>query len=59
MRRKQKTLFVVCRCAKRGKKSIPVFYAVCSTQDRAERQVDKLTMKLGPTFLIIDAPLDP
>ena len=55
----EKKLFAVCRCIKRGKKSIPVFYAICSMMDIAQRHVDKLTKKFGPTFIIIDAPLDP
>lgn len=53
---KQKKVFACCRWTKRNQ---PVFYAVCSTMDRAQRQVDKLTARFGPTFLIIDAPLDP
>lgn len=51
----QKKLFVVCKF----RRNTPIFYAVCSTMDIAMRQVDKLTMRFGPTFIIIDAPLDP
>lgn len=54
--RKQKKVFACCRWTKGNQ---PVFYAICSTMDIAQRQVDKLTMRFGPTFLIIDAPLDP
>ena len=53
---KQKKLFACCRWTKRNQ---PVFYAICSTMDIAMRQVDKLTARFGPTFIIIDAPLDP
>ena len=65
--RKQKKLFVVCRYSQRVIKHparssssyIPIFYAVCSTFDRATYQCDKLTKKFGPTFIIVEAPLDP
>ena len=53
---KQKKVFACCRWSKRSQ---PIFYAVCSTMDIAMRQVDKLTARFGPTFVIIDAPLDP
>ena len=65
---KQKKVFVVCRqvnpteatCTGRVQPNWNItFFAVCSTYDQAERQVDKLTKRFGPTFIIIDAPLDP
>lgn len=57
---KPKKLFVVVRYTKRNASTGTYpFYAVCSTMDRAQRKVDDLTEKLGPAFLIIEAPLDP
>ena len=57
---KEKKLYVVVRYTKRGalSGSYP-FQAVCSTMDRAQRKVDDLTKEFGPTFLIIEAVLDP
>lgn len=57
---KQTKLYVVVRYTKRNalKGDYP-FYAVCSTMDRAQRIVDNLTKRYGPTFLIIEAPFDP
>lgn len=58
-----KKLFVVCKIHEHGTPYAtqfdPKFYAVCSTQDRAQIVVDKLTERFGPTFVIIEAPLDP
>ena len=65
---KPKKLFVVCRYVPEkevtalGRKQPNwnlTFFAVCSTMDIAQRQCDKLTARFGPTFIIIDAPLDP
>jgi 2-methylisocitrate lyase-like PEP mutase family enzyme len=55
-----KNLFIVCRFWLKAKNHpIQEFFAVCTTMDRAQRMVDKLTAKFGPTFIIVDAPLDP
>lgn len=55
-----KKLFAVVRYTKRNALAGQYpFYAICSTMDRAQGMVDNLTKKFGPTFLIIEAPLDP
>lgn len=51
-------VFVSCRFIS-GASPKEEFYAVHTTQDQAERQVDKLTAKFGPTFIITEAPLNP
>ena len=57
---KQKMLFIVCRFWLRSKNQpVQEFFAACSTMDIAQRQCDKLTKKFGPTFIIVEAPLDP
>ena len=56
----QQKLFIVCRFWLKSKNHpIQEFFAACSTMDIAQRVCDKLTAKFGPTFLIIEAPLDP
>jgi hypothetical protein len=63
-------VFVTCKQTEdRELNSVAVFYAVHTTMDQAQRQVDKLTMDFPPekeaegvppdTFIIIDAPLNP
>ena len=51
---KQKTVYVVLRM----NTALPNVSGVCTTFDRATYQCDKLTKKFGPTFIIIEAPLD-
>ena len=56
-----KKVFVTCR---RGldyeMHPINILYAVHTTEDRAQDQVDRLTAKLGPLgFIIVDAPVNP
>jgi hypothetical protein len=66
--KRSKKVFAVCRqvnpeeVTRLGRKQPNwnlTFFAACSTMDIAQRQVDKLTARFGPTFIIIDAPLDP
>ena len=58
--RKQKMLFIVCRWWLKAKNHpINEFFTAHTTMDRAQRQCDKLTMEFGPTFIIVEAPLDP
>jgi len=52
---KRKTVYVVVRM----NTALPNVSGVCTTFDRATYQCDKLTKKFGPTFIIIEAPLDP
>ena len=54
-----KKVYVVCRHIVQTHMNVAVFYGVCSTEDRAQVLVDDLTKKEGPTFVIIDAPMDP
>lgn len=50
---KQNMLFIVCR------HPLQEFFTVHTTFDKATYQCDKLTKKFGPTFVIVEAPLDP
>jgi hypothetical protein len=54
-------LFVTCRHGEDAELNpVNIFYAAHTTMDRAQDQVDRLTMKLGPLgFIIVDAPLNP
>lgn len=57
---KQKMLFIVCRFWLKSKKQpVQEFFTVHTTFNRATYQCDKLTNKFGPTFIIVEAPLDP
>jgi len=56
----QKMLFIVCRLWLKSKNQpVQEFFTAHSTFDRATDQSDKLTEKFGPTFIIVNAPLDP
>ena len=64
---KKKMLFIVCRFwlkktnhpSRSSAEPVQEFFTVHTTMDRAQRHCDKLTLKFGPTFIIIPAPLDP
>ena len=57
---KPKKLFVVCRFWLKAKNHpVQEFFTAHTTFDRATYQCDKLTKKFGPTFIIVEAPLDP
>lgn len=55
-----KNLFIVCRFWLKAKNHpIQEFFTAHTTFDQATYQCDKLTKKFGPTFIIVEAPLDP
>ena len=55
----EKKVFVVCRHIVHTHINVAVFYGVCTTMDLAQALVDDLTKREGPTFVIVDSPLDP
>lgn len=53
-------LFIVCRFWLKSKNQpVQEFFVACSTMDKAQAAVDELTKEHGPTFIIVEAPLDP
>ena len=56
-----KAVYVTCRQAEDAELNpVSIFYAVHTTPERAQVQVDNLTKKFGPLgFIILDAPLNP
>lgn len=55
-----KKLYVVCRDGEDDELNpVSIFYTVHTTQEKAEKQRQKLIADFGLPFVIIEAPLDP